>query len=330
MVSMRLSGQTIYIAIVGLVCAAAIGYVLMSGGTASTLEAQQMRSGLRLNQIPFDGTSAYKYLGQLCAIGPRVAGTPGMTRQIELLAKHFEELGGKVERQEFVGRNPRDGSAASLVNLIVHWHPERMSRLLLCAHYDTRPYPDRDPRNPRGQFVGANDGASGVAVLMELGRHMPKLAGQLGVDFVLFDAEELVYTDPPDPYFLGSTHFARQYATTPPAYKYTAGVLLDMVGDADLQIYVEQQSNQFAPDVVKQVWSTARRLGVREFSPYPNYEVNDDHMPLNRIAKIPTIDVIDFDYPYWHTTQDNAARCSALSLAKVGWVMHEWLKTAVK
>lgn len=327
---MRLSGQKLYVAVVAFVCLAAVVYVLMSGGTATPVAAQQMRSAWRLNQIPFDGAAAYKHLQQICALGPRVSATSGMTKQQELLTKHFESFGAKVERQEFVARNPRDGSGAQLANLIVQWHPERMTRLLLCAHYDTRPFPDRDQRNPRGTFVGANDGGSGVAVLMELARHMPKLEEQLGVDFVLFDAEELVYNDPPDPYFLGSTHFARQYAAAPPAYKYQAAVLLDMVGDADLQIYVEKQSQDFAPEVVRQVWNTARRLGVREFAALVNHEVNDDHMPLNRIARIPSIDVIDFDYPFWHTTQDNVQHCSPLSLAKVGWVIHEWLKTAVK
>ncbi|HEX4130031.1 MAG TPA: M28 family peptidase [Pirellulales bacterium] len=330
----KLSGQLIYAAVVGLVCLAAIGYAVHDRWIASPLAAQQARGPLRLDQIPFDGAAAYKDLQQICQLGPRPAGSPAMTRQQQMLIERFEKLGAKVERQEFRARHPRDGSAVMLANLIVHWPPERKSRVLVAAHYDTRPYPDRDPRNPRGTFVGANDGASGVAVLLELGRYMPALLGESaatkGVDFVLFDGEELVFNDPPDAYFLGSTHFAQQYISQPPAYRYSSGVLLDMVGDTDLRILVEANSQQFAPTVTGDVFAIAQRLGVREFIYQRGPQVNDDHMPLNQIARIPTCDVIDFDYPHWHTEQDRPTRCSPLSLAKVGWVVLEWLKFATK
>src|SRR5262249_20665078 len=137
-------------------------------------------------------------------------------------------------------------------------------RFLLCAHYDTRPFPDRDPAQPRGKFVGANDGASGTAVMMELARHITQLKGRRGIDFVLFDGEELVF-DEKDPYFLGSTHFAQTYRATPPAYRYRAGLLLDMVGDANLQIRKEPISKRYARFVVDDVWGAAGRIGVREF-----------------------------------------------------------------
>ncbi|HEX3869816.1 MAG TPA: M28 family peptidase [Pirellulales bacterium] len=323
---LRITGQTIYAAVVGLVCLAGVGYMVFE----RSLDAQQTRGGLRLDQIPFNGTQAYKYLQQICAIGTRVSGSPGMAKQQQLLADHFTALGATVERQEFRARHPINGSAVPMANLIVHWHPDRNQRLLVCTHYDTRPWPDRDPRNPRGTFLGANDGGSGTAILMELGKSMSKLEGTLGVDFVFFDGEELVYREPPDEYFLGSTYFAREYVAKPPPYRYRAGVLLDMVGDMHLQVYVERKSQALAPQVVQQVWSTAQRLGVREFVYQQNFEVRDDHLPLNEIAKIPTIDIIDFDYPHWHTEQDRPTQCSALSLAKVGWVVEEWLKTGVR
>ena len=155
-----------------------------------------------------------------------------------------------------------------MANLIVEWHPERKERILLAAHYDTRPFPDRDPDNPRGVFVGANDGASGVAVLMELAHAMPELKGKLGVDFVLFDGEELVFQDE-DPYFLGSDYFAQQYASHPPDYRYRWGVVLDMIGDANLQIYQDRFSAGWkdTKPLVTAIWDTAKRLGVREFIP---------------------------------------------------------------
>ncbi len=282
---------------------------------------------------PLDATRAYAYLQTISALGPRPSGSAAMQRQQKILEAHFTQLGGKVTRQEFEARHPLTRERVKLANLIVEWHPDRKERVLLCCHYDTRPLPDRDA-NPKarreGTFVGANDGGSGVAVLMELARLMPELDSKYGVDFVLFDGEELVYVEPRDKYFLGSEHFATDYANNPPEHKYVWGVLLDMVGDADLQIYLEANSYRWRESrpMLQGIWSTAARLGVREFVPRVRHEVNDDHLQLRNIAKIPSCDIIDFDYPYWHTENDIARHCSGASLAKVGWVVYEWLRTA--
>jgi hypothetical protein len=157
---------------------------------------------------------------------------------------------------------------------------------------------------------------------------MPKLDSKYGVDFVLFDGEELVYGNN-DPYFLGSTWFARQYAAKPPEHQYRWGVVLDMIGDADLQIYQEVNSVTWrnTRPLVTAIWDTAKRLGVDEFVARPRHFVQDDHLPLRNIAKIPTCNIIDFDYPAWHTEGDTPQRCSGASLAKVGWVVYEWLQT---
>jgi len=290
---------------------------------------------LTLENIPFNGERAYRHLQDLCAIGPRISGSKGMQEQQELVTRHFESLGAKVTQQEFFVRHPETGERTRLANLIVEFHTDRKERVLFCAHYDTRPFPDEDPdpKKRRDPFLGANDGASGVALLMELGTHMADYRGKYGVDFVLFDAEELIYDRQRDKYFLGSEHFAREYADSPPPHKYRCGVLLDMVGDKELQIYQERNS-VYMKDVrpiVRDIWSTAAKLGVSEFIPRSGHLVNDDHLALNKIARIPTCDIIDFDYPrpgvnYWHTTKDVPENCSALSLAKVGWVLHEWLK----
>jgi glutaminyl-peptide cyclotransferase len=318
-----------------LLAGVALALYLLANANNGSL-AQRPASTLKLTDIPVDGQRAFGYLTDLCDIGPRVSGTDGMLRQQKYLKAHFEKLGGKVAFQSFTARHPQDGSRVSLANLIVEWHPERKERLLLCAHYDTRPFPDQDPVNPKGLFVGANDGASGTALLCELAHDMPGLQGKYGVDFVLFDGEELVYDGNRDPYFLGSEHFAREYVANPPSHRYRSGVLLDMVGDAHLQIFREVNSMRTRETraLVNDVWGVARDLGVREFIAITRYEVRDDHLALNDIAKIPTIDVIDFEYPtargpnYWHTTQDVPENCSALSLAKVGWVTLEWLKRA--
>ena len=164
---------------------------------------------------------------------------------------------------------------------------------------------------------------------MELAHLMPQLDSRYGVDFALFDGEELVYVEARDPYFLGSTWFARQYVENPPPYKYRWGVLLDMVGDANLQIYPERQSVSWRETrpLVGEIWGTADKLGVEEFVPRAKYHLRDDHVPLRNVGKIPTCVVIDFDYPAWHTEADTPRMCSGTSLAKVGWVVHEWLKS---
>lgn len=284
-----------------------------------------------LDQIPFDGREAYGYLKEICALGTRVSGSRGMEKQRELLANHFEKLGGKVSLQRFRVPHPFDHSAVAMVNLVVEWHPDRTERILLCTHYDTRPYPDRDRREPHGVFLGANDGGSGTAILMQLAKAMPALGGRAGVDFALFDGEELVY-DENHPYCLGSEFFAREYVGEPPAHRYRVAVLLDMVGDKQLNIHQEVASARWRDSrpFVDQIWGTAKRLGVREFIASPRYEVNDDHVKLHGIGGIPACDIIDFDYPHWHTTQDTVENCSPLSLAKVGWVVQEWLTAAVQ
>jgi len=171
-------------------------------------------------------------------------------------------------------------------------------------------------------------------LLCELAQSMPTLKTKYGVDFVLFDGEELVFDRNRDPYFLGSEHFAREYVAKPPPYQYKCGVLFDMVGDAQLQIYRETNSMRTPQQrqIVNDIWGIARELGVREFIATSGHEIRDDHLALNDIAHIPSIDIIDFDYPnargqgYWHTTQDVPEKCSPLSLAKVGWVTKTWLE----
>jgi glutaminyl-peptide cyclotransferase len=312
------------------------------GGLAVWLLMQQVdgRAGQAATQsqpldTPFDGQRSYQLLQDVCALGPRCSGSAGMLRQQEMLVEYFKKLGGQVRLQKFEMRHPLTGETVPLANLIVAWYPERKERILLACHYDTRPFPDEDPvpARRRGTFVGANDGASGVAVLGELAHHMSRITGKFGVDFVLLDAEEFVFDRSRDEYFIGSDYFARQYASQPPDYRYVVGLLLDMVGDADLQIYQERNSLQYARAQVLSFWKTAAGMGVSEFIARPRHDIRDDHLALNDIGHIPTFDVIDFDYPrpgarvsYWHTEADTPDKCSAASLAKVGAVVLRWLE----
>jgi glutaminyl-peptide cyclotransferase len=274
-----------------------------------------------------DATRAFGYLQKVCAIGPRISGTVGMAQQQELLKTHFTRLGAKVFFQEWDTPHPVTGQPVRLKNMLVSWHPEATERVLLCCHYDTRPRPDEE-QNPRLQespFIGANDGGSGVAVLMELGHFLPGLPVQQGVDFMFFDAEEFIFQKP-GKFFLGSEYFSTQYRNTPPPFRYTSGVLLDMVGDKDLKIWQEVNSAQMAGFVTDSVWASAKATGVKEFVARRKHTLNDDHLSLNQIAGIPTCDVIDFDYPHWHKRNDLPAACSGDSLAKVATVMRHWIQ----
>ena len=298
-------------------------------------DARAATSRFKLDDIPFNGARSYEYLKQLCAIGRRPSGSPGMAAQQQLLEEHFGKLGGKIHRQEFRATHPLDGTPVAMCNLIAQWRPERKQRVLLCAHYDTLPYPMLDKVDPKGVFVGANDGASGVALLMELAHEMSDILErdqtEFGVDIVMLDGEEFIFHSR-NRYFLGSEYFAKSYAAGNLPYKgrYRWGILLDMIGDADLRIEQERNSLWWRDTrpLINQIWATARRLQVREFVPKKGIEVLDDHVPLHNIGGIPICDLIDFDYPPWHTRGDTPDKCSALSLAKVGWVVREWLKAA--
>lgn len=283
----------------------------------------------------YDPNRAFGYLTQLCDLGKRPSGSPGMKKQQQMLQRFFIERGAAVTMQTFEIRHPEDGSPVPMGNLIASWHPDRPKRYLICAHYDTRPFPDQDRQNKRGEFIGANDGASGTAAIMELAHQLDDLPTDVGVDLVLFDGEEFVWRQGRDDYFLGSTFFAEKYVASPPKVPYQAGILLDMIGDRELTIYYEKNSLSYARDVTKSIWRTAAKLGVRAFIPRSRHKIDDDHIPLNQIARIPTTDLIDFDYPrpgfnapsYWHTEQDIPQNCSGQSLAAVVWVVHTWLKS---
>jgi glutaminyl-peptide cyclotransferase len=279
---------------------------------------------------PIDGERAYGYLKQICDLGPRPAGSAANTRQRQLVADHFRALGAVVREQPFTARDPLSGAPVPMVNLVGSWFPARPQRVVLGAHYDTRPFPDLDPDPAlrKAPFLGANDGASGVALLMEIAHHLKDSPTPWGIDLVLFDGEELVYDRTGD-YFLGSKEFARLYKAEQrkggrAGSRYAAGFVLDMVGDRELNIEQEPYSRRFNPRLVRDIWTIAGALGAGGFRNRVGTEVLDDHLPLIDVG-IPAIDLIDFDYPYWHTSQDLPEHCSGASLAQVGRVVTAWL-----
>ncbi len=294
------------------------------------LRTTMAQAPTKASPAPIDGDRAYQYLQAICKIGPRPAGSAANAWQRKLVADHFRKLGGQVREQPFSGTDPLSRAPVAMVNLIGSWFPDRAERVVLGVHYDTRPFPDEDPdpASRRLPFIGANDGASGVALLMEIAHHLQESPTPWGVDLVLFDGEELVYgggRNQSGEYFLGSKAFAKDYADRKsPAAHYAAGLVLDMVGDRNLAIDKEQHSVEFANRLVNDVWSIARALKVPQFRDRVGPAVQDDHLPLND-AGIPTIDIIDFDYRYWHTSKDLPEHCSGASLAQVGKVVTAWL-----
>ncbi|MHC5538117.1 M28 family peptidase [Singulisphaera rosea] len=311
--------------------------VLLAIGSSMTLfhpfadwdNASEASENVAPTPAPIDGTRAFNYLKTIFAMGPRPAGTPANAKLREMVAKHFRAMGGEVHEQRFSSRHPTTGVPIELANLIGSWHPERTRRVMVGAHYDTRPFPDqdKDPARRAIPFIGANDPASGIALLMEIAHHLKDLPTGWGIDLVLFDAEELVYGQDGE-YFLGSKEFARVYVEDAEGRKnpihYDAGIVLDLIGGRDARISQEPYSLDFAPRIVQEVWSIARRLKANAFRNRVGRAVLDDHLALNN-GGIPAIDLIDFDYPYWHTSRDIPENCSATSLVQVGRVVTAWL-----
>ncbi len=276
-------------------------------------------TGCSAQTVPqFDGKRAYRYLVKQCDFGPRNPGSVGHEKAQAYLVQEFSKFADQVRLQPFPFTNFKDNLHLTLHNIVVSFGRQN-DRILLAAHWDTRPWADQDP-NPKNRnkpILGANDGASGVAILLEIARHLKANPPKVGVDLICWDGEDSGREGHSDEYLQGSTYFARHKS---PNYNPRFSILLDMVGDKDLQIYEEGNSVSYAPDVVNLVWGVAANLNISAFIPEVQYTIVDDHLPLLS-AGIPSIDVIDFDYPYWHTLGDTPDKCSAASLQKVGQVM---------
>lgn len=260
----------------------------------------------------FDADRAFSYLKIQCDFGPRPVGTQAHEKVKAYLLEELKKSADSVQTQDF--EHTRSAKTYKLSNIIARFGKQDRPAVLLCAHWDTRPTADQEiePTQRNKPILGANDGASGVAVLLELARLFAKKPPPVPVMIVLFDGEDFGPTS--EHMFLGSRHFAKNVRKTTIRY----GILLDMVGDKELTIYRERNSNERARWVVDKVWSTASKLNFNKvFSNQVKYTIIDDHVPLID-AGIPCIDVIDFDYAYWHTLQDTVDKCSPDSLRIVG------------
>lgn len=267
----------------------------------------------------FDGQKAFELVRSQCAFGPRNPGSTGHRKCLDWMETELRASGAVVRRQPFTYTLPGGKTPLAMCNLVASFRPESSRRILLAAHWDTRPWADLDPDPTRRNLpiLGANDGASGVAVLLQLARHFKTNPPPMGIDLVLFDGEDLGTPDNPEGFFRGSREYGRRaLGQKPPVH----AVLLDMVGDADLFFHIEGNSLAAVPDQVKWFWDGARRVAPAFFGNEVGYYVEDDHLPLIA-AGIPCLNLIDFDYPPWHTHADTPDKVSSASLQVVGDVL---------
>ena len=283
----------------------------------------------------FMADSAFMFCQQQCDFGPRIMNSAAHDHCCEWIAQKFRNYGMEVTLQQADLRG-YDGTILKSTNIIAKYQPELSSRILLCAHWDSRPWADNDPdeTNHQRPVMAANDGASGVAVMLEVARLISADTLAIGVDFVCFDAEDwgtpqwAENTDnDADTWALGaqywSEQFKRQQSVNVPRY----GILLDMVGGEGAKFYQEQVSNYYAPNIVRKVWAAAAAIGYG--SMFPQDEggaITDDHVPVNQKAGIPCIDIIphypDCDAssfgPTWHTVNDDMQHIDPNTLQAVG------------
>jgi glutaminyl-peptide cyclotransferase len=288
----------LYLSIIGFLLLSAVGWYAFS-----------LLSQPRTDAVSFDGQRAYTDVQTQVAFGSRVTGTEGNVKVQEWMREELVKSGWQVEVQE-------SESMGHLIRNVVARRSDETPQIIIGAHYDTRMFADHDPDPAQHTTYvpGANDGASGVAVLLELARSLPKETTPIWL--VFFDAEDNGDINGWD-WILGSREFVKNNTFQPQAV-----VVVDMIGDADLNIYRERNSN---PGLTNEIWEAARSLGYQnKFISAYKYSMLDDHTPFLQ-AGIPAVDIIDFDYPYWHTTQDTPDKVSGESLQIVGETLRVWV-----
>lgn len=283
----------------------------------------------------FNADSAYAYCEQQCLFGPRTMNSEAHDKCAQWIVNKFKQFGCEVTTQN-ADLKGWDGTILKSQNIIARTKPEVTTRLLVCAHYDSRPWADNDPdsTNWRKPVMAANDGASGVAVMLELARLMQNDSTvNVGVDFVCFDAEDYgtpqwsSAPDSQDSWALGAQYWAEHQ---PHGYEARYGVLLDMVGGEGARFYQESVSKQYASEIVNKVWRTASQIGYGSYFPMQEGGmITDDHVPVNEKAGIACIDIIPF-YPdcqqssfgpTWHTINDTMEHIDRATLKAVGQTM---------
>lgn len=280
----------------------------------------------------FDADSALAFCYGQCAFGPRTMNSDAHDQCEAWIIEKFKQYGCEVETQKTT-LHGFDGTPLRATNIIAHYQADKPRHILLCAHWDSRPWADNDPdsTNWRKPVMAANDGASGVAVMIEVARQLQMADSlDLGVDFVCFDAEDWgvpLWSDRSDEnsWALGAQYWAANYGTKP--YTTIFGILLDMVGGQGAEFYQERMSKKYAPAIVEKVWNAAHAAGYSQYFPRSlGGAITDDHLPVNEKAGIPTVDIIPY-YPdsqessfgpTWHTVSDDMDHIDSNTLKAVG------------
>lgn len=292
---------------------------------------------IRQVEVPvFNSDSAYAYVAKQVAFGPRVPNTKAHKDCGKFLIDFFNSKGAVVYKQEFTAK-AYDGKMLELKNIVASYNMKAPKRILLASHWDSRPFADQDEKDVMKPIDGANDGASGVGILMEIARclQIANIPPDVGVDIILFDGED--YGEPSfyegsryaTSWCLGSQHWSdRKHIGS---YKAYYGVLLDMVGAKDAKFAKEGNSIKFAPSVVDRIWGTAKRLGYGQyFVETTSPEIIDDHLFVNENGHVPMVDIIQYapetgNYfgHYWHTHNDNMSVIDKNTLMAVGHTLLE-------
>ncbi|WP_299819966.1 M28 family peptidase [uncultured Pontibacter sp.] len=280
----------------------------------------------------FNADSAYTFIQEQVAFGPRVPNTPAHYATGEWIIQQLRAYGAEVKVQNFQMR-AFDGKMLNLRNIIASYKPEAANRVLLAAHWDTRPFADKDDENQDKPIDGANDGGSGVGVLLEIARtiHTSEQKPEIGVDMIFFDGEDYgrpddsKYPNMDNDWCLGSQYWSKNKHT--PNYRANYGILLDMVGAENAKFAREGTSLQYAKEIVDKVWKAGNSIGYSDYFKYVNAPgITDDHTYVNAWGNIRMIDIIEYnmsnpdDYfgPYHHRHTDNMDVISKNTLKAVG------------
>ncbi len=263
----------------------------------------------------FNSERAFEYLEHQCSFGPRNPSSEGYLECLEWLRYKLDEYCQNVFLQRFEAVEAITGKTHKLTNIIGEFDGGGGQPLLLCAHWDTRAYADLDPdeENRKIPILGANDGASGAAVLLEMAYIFSEHPPPRPIIIIFFDGEDMGRSSHGEEFALGSKYWAENPVPDIP----TEAILLDMIGDADLEVLIEYFSQQNAPGLQGYLWELAERLELEAFRNRLGPAVEDDHVRLQNVG-IKAVDLIDFDYPYWHTVEDTPDKCSPESLDQIG------------
>ncbi len=314
-----------------IIAAISASAVLMGCSSAAPKQPQKKQL-VAASEIEFSADSAYRYVCEQTAFGPRVPGSESHAKCLDYLVASMKRMGAEVEVQEGFGRS-FDGSNLPVRNIIAKINPSKANRVMLCSHWDSRPFADHDADASyhNTPIDGANDGASGVGVLIEIARQLQIKKPTIGIDIIFFDTEDCGTPDHisqktyvADTWCLGSQYWAKSDLGRNSDIRY--GILLDMVGAPGAQFHQEYYSKSIAQPLVDKVWKSASEIG------YGNYFVDDnggyitdDHYYVSTLAKVPCIDIIQYDpnsgtsfYEHWHTHNDTADKLDPRTLEAVG------------